>query len=102
MKLSPIVCASVVALAALALTADGAFATSSLNSSKSNIYRLDPTVPNAEKACTGGGGVIATDKDGQKVCATGYRAASARGCNVPPCVRPEGSSGGCVCPEASQ
>ena len=101
MKLSPLFCASVVALAALALTADGASAAKNLNSSKSNIYRLSSTDPNATKTCTGGGGVVATDMDGQKVCATGYRA-SARGCNVPPCVRPEGSSGGCVCPEASQ
>jgi hypothetical protein len=39
MKLSSILCASLVALAALALAADGASAATNLNSSKSNAYR---------------------------------------------------------------
>ena len=67
MKLSPLFCASFVALAALALSASGASA-ANLNLSKSNINKLAPNDPNAEKACTDGGGIVSTDKDGQKIC----------------------------------
>jgi hypothetical protein len=66
MKLSPLLCLSV---AALVLTADRAFAASiNLNSSRSNIYRLDPNDQNAAATCIKGGGAISTDSDGQKVC----------------------------------
>ncbi len=68
MKLSPTLCVSVMALAAFALTANGAFASISLNSSRSNVYRIAQGDPNGEKACTDKGGKVSTDKDGNKIC----------------------------------
>jgi hypothetical protein len=82
MKLSSILCASLVALAALSLAAEGTYAASSIkssksntsdktatiNTSKSNTYKLDPSDPNAEKSCTDGGGAVSTDKGGNKIC----------------------------------
>ena len=63
--------------------------------SKPNVYRLDSRDANAAKVCTDGGGVVATDKDNQSVCATGYKTRVGRGCSVPPCVK---RPGGCICP----
>jgi hypothetical protein len=69
MKLSSILCASVVALAGLALTANGAFAAAKVVShSNTNNNRLDPNDPNAEKACTDAGGKVSADEHGQKSC----------------------------------
>ncbi len=65
MKLSAMLCTSVLALAALAPAADGAI---NLNSSRSNIYRLAPNDANADKACTDKGGIVSTAKDGNKTC----------------------------------
>ncbi len=62
MKLSAMLCASVLALAVLTLAADGAFAETTIKSSKSNSSEtLDPN-------CTGKGGTVSTDKDGNKIC----------------------------------
>lgn len=69
MKLSALLCASLLALGTLALTADGAFAATTIKSSKSNTSdKLDPNDPNAAKACTDKGGVVSTDKDGNRFC----------------------------------
>lgn len=56
MKLS-IKTKSVVALATTALIAGGVAAAPNLNSSKSNIYKLDPSNPDAEKQCVEKGGI---------------------------------------------
>jgi len=77
MKISVTLCASVLALATLALTVDGAFAATNLNSSKSNVYKLDPNDPNAAKACTDKGGIVSTGAGGQKTCTTPSAACSA-------------------------
>ena len=59
MKTSSVLCASLVALAALALTSDGAFASINLNSSRSNIYKaINPSDQNAVNAYTKGGGTV--------------------------------------------
>jgi hypothetical protein len=68
MKLLPILCAGLLASAAFAVSVDVASAAVRLNSSKSNIYKLAPNDPNAEQACTDGGGTVSTDKDGNKIC----------------------------------
>lgn len=69
MKMSALLCASAVAVAALALMAEGALA-APVKGSKSNNFRLDPTNPNAAADCIKAGGKVATDKDGNKVCST--------------------------------
>jgi hypothetical protein len=53
MKLSSIVCASIVTLAAIAMSAEGAFAAASVqNNSKSNVkYNGTTPGPNANKPC---------------------------------------------------
>jgi len=67
MKLSSMLCTSVIALAVFTLSNNIAFAAANLNSSKSNVYRLDPTDPNAAANCAKAGGTV-KDKDGQKIC----------------------------------
>ena len=68
MKLLPILCAGLLACAAFAVSVDVASAATNLNSSRSNIYKINPNDPNAEKACTDGGGKVSTDENGQKIC----------------------------------
>jgi hypothetical protein len=71
MKTSSVLCASLVALAALALTSDGAFASINLNSSRSNIYKaINPSDQNAVNACTKGGGTVGKDPKGHDACVT--------------------------------
>ena len=71
MKTSYVLCASLVALAALALTSDGAFASINLNSSRSNIYKaINPSDQNAVNAYTKGGGTVVKNSKGQDVCIT--------------------------------
>jgi hypothetical protein len=48
----------------------GSAASINLNSSKSNIYRLNPSDPNAAKTCVRVGGTVSTDASGQRVCTT--------------------------------
>jgi len=70
MKLSSIVCASVVALAAVAFVAGGASAASSLNSSKSNqsSFKIGTAAGTTEADCTKAGRKVETGKDGTKWC----------------------------------
>jgi hypothetical protein len=68
---SSILYASAAALAALTLTAGGAFAAKTFNSSHSNTI---VATPQAEKACTDAGGKVSTRKDGHKVCSINYNA----------------------------
>jgi hypothetical protein len=71
MRLLSVLCASFVALAAFALTTDGAFASINLNSSRSNIYKsINPNDQNAVKACTKGGGTVGKNPKGQDACIT--------------------------------
>ena len=71
MKSSPVLCASIVALAASALTTDGAFAAKNLNSSRSNIYKsINPGNQSAVDACTKGGGTVGKDPKGKDACIT--------------------------------
>lgn len=67
MKLLPILCAGLLASAALIMSAEVASA-GNINTSKSNTFKLAPNDPNAEKACTDGGGKVSTDENGQKIC----------------------------------
>ena len=64
MKLSTITAKSIVALAAAALIAGGASAAPNLNSSKSNVYKLDARNADAEKQCIEKGASV---KDGMCV-----------------------------------
>ncbi len=79
MKLSSVLCASFVALVALALAADGAQATfdsdlaapgcsSMFGSLKTNVYKLDNNDASAAKDCTDDGGKVSMDYGGKKVC----------------------------------
>lgn len=68
MQLSIITSTSIVALAAAALLAGGASAAPNLNSSRSNIYKLDAGNPDAEKQCVDEGGRV---KDGTCVLPEG-------------------------------
>ncbi|MFI4960441.1 MAG: hypothetical protein ACHP82_03190 [Hyphomicrobiales bacterium] len=71
MKTSSVLCTSIVALVALALTTDGAFASINLNSSRSNIYKaINPNDQNAISACTKGGGTVGKDPKGHDTCIT--------------------------------
>ncbi len=71
MKPSSVLCASVVALAALALTSVGTSAATNLNTSRSNIYRtINPSDPKAVQACTSGGGKVGKDPNGHDACIT--------------------------------
>ena len=66
MKLSTAFCASIVALAALTLTADAAFAAAiTVNGTKSNTFKaINANDPNAVQACTKGGGAVGKDPKG--------------------------------------
>jgi len=64
MKLSNVVSAAVIALAALALTAQGQSAETS--ASKSNSPKI--TIAVDGKDCTTKGGTLITNKDGSKTC----------------------------------
>ena len=69
MKLTSLVCTSVLALGALALVADGALAATTISSSKSNAdNRIDPGDANGAKACTDKGGKVYTAANGDKFC----------------------------------
>ena len=71
MKTSSVLCASIVAVAALALTSDGAFASINLNSSRSNVYKaINPSDQSAVSACTKGGGTVGKDPKGHDACIT--------------------------------
>ena len=71
MKTSSVLCASLVALAALALTSDDAFASINLNSSRSNIYKaINPSDQNAVNAYTKGGETVGKDPKGHDACVT--------------------------------
>jgi hypothetical protein len=60
-----------VAVAALVLTTDSAFASINLNSSRSNVYRtVNPRDPKAVQTCKASGGTIATDPNGRPACVT--------------------------------
>ncbi len=63
MKPLSIVCASFVALAALAVTATAA---TTLNVSKSNTFRVDASHP--DKSCTDLKGTVSTDPKEGKIC----------------------------------
>jgi hypothetical protein len=52
-----------------------------LNSSRSNIYRLDNRDPNAAKACSSQGGTVSNDKAGQKICSINYNASKSNTAN---------------------
>ncbi len=67
MKLSAMVCA-VVGLSAMALGVEGAFAATTINTTKSNTFKLDAGDANADTVCTSLGGTVAVEKDGTKVC----------------------------------
>lgn len=58
MKLSTITAKSIVALATAALIASDASAAPNLNSSKSNVYKLDAGNPDAEKQCIAKGASV--------------------------------------------
>lgn len=81
MKLSPLLFASAAVLAGLALSAEGASAATNLNTSRSNIYKIDPNDPNAGKSCTDGGGKLSTDKAGNKICTKPESASKATNLN---------------------
>jgi hypothetical protein len=71
MKTSSVLCVSIMALAALTLTTDGAFAATNLNSSRSNIYKvINLNDQNAVNACTKGGGKVGKDPKGHDACIT--------------------------------
>jgi hypothetical protein len=65
MKLSSIVCASIVALA---MTAQGASAVTTANTSKSNSFKIGTDAGTTEADCTKKGGKVTDGRDG-KVCA---------------------------------
>ena len=69
MKLSTIVSASFIAMAAFALAANDASAAAA-NTGKTNTVKIDASNPNGEKDCTTKGGKVSTDKDGNKMCTT--------------------------------
>ena len=69
MKILPIFCAGFLSSVALAVSADVASAKDNNDiGSKSIAFKLAPDNPNAEKACTGGGGKVSTDNAGSKIC----------------------------------
>ena len=75
MKLSAILCASFVTLAALAMTAESTLAAKFAVNAK----RLDPYASTAVKDCTDAGGIVSTAKDGTKTCTTPSPACKASG-----------------------
>ncbi len=66
-------------ITATLIAAAPALAATNLNSSKSNIYRLDPKDPGAAAACTKAGGSVSTGNDGQKLCTKPEAAAPTAG-----------------------
>ena len=66
-------------ITAALIAAAPALGASNLNSSRSNIYRLDPKDPGAAAACTKAGGSVSTSNDGQKLCTKPEAAAPATG-----------------------
>lgn len=107
MKLSSILCASVLALAALAFSTDGASSgttvkgsksnssekaastqpatpapaeTSTINSTKSNTFKTVNSDPKAVQDCKVHGGSIGKDPNGQDACIT-YSASKPSGCS---------------------
>ena len=50
------------------LMSQGALSAINLNSSRSNIYKIDANDPSAEQACLEKGGKISTNKNVQKIC----------------------------------
>ena len=67
-------------ITATLIAAVPAFASSiNLNSSRSNIYRLDPKDPDAAAACTKAGGSVSTGNNSQKLCTKPKAAAPATG-----------------------
>jgi hypothetical protein len=71
MKTLSVLCASIVAWAALTLTTDGAVAAINLNSSRSNMYKsINPNDQNAVNACTKGGGTVGKNPKGKDACIT--------------------------------
>ena len=68
MRPSSIVRASFAALAALAITADGAFAATNLNSSRSNNYKIGTTAGTTVADCIRQGGTVTTNRDRTKTC----------------------------------
>ena len=72
MRTSSVLCASLVAVAALALTTNGAFAATTVRGSKSNssdnVINLNDQA--AVNACTKGGGTVGKNSKGQDVCIT--------------------------------
>ena len=66
-------------ITAALIAAAPALAATNLNSSKSNIYRLDPKDPGAAAACIKAGGSVLTGNNGQKLCTKPEAAAPATG-----------------------
>ena len=66
-------------ITAALIAAAPALAATNLNSSKSNIYRLDPKDPGAAAACTKAGGSVSTGNNSQKLCTKPKAAAPATG-----------------------
>jgi hypothetical protein len=67
----------VATVAVASIFAIAAQAAKNLNSSRSNIYRLDPHDPNAATECTKASGKISNDEEGQKICTLPEKAAPA-------------------------
>ena len=70
MKVSALVCASVVALGAWSLS-EAAFAampSPAASTEAPKFYRLTPGDQAAEKACADKGGFVSTDQDGNRMC----------------------------------
>ena len=66
-------------ITAALIAAAPALAATNLNSSKSNIYRLDPKDRGAAAACIKAGGSVSTGNNGQKLCTKPEAAAPATG-----------------------
>ena len=69
MKLSSIMCPSIVALAATAFVASGASAATTINTTKSNTFKIGTAAGTTEADCTKQGRKVETGKDGAKWCA---------------------------------
>jgi hypothetical protein len=71
MKISALLCASIVALTALTLASQGAVAASAVNNSRSNTYKaINVNDAAAVAACTKGGGTVGKDPKGKDACVT--------------------------------
>jgi hypothetical protein len=71
MQISALSCASIVALTALTLATDAAFAANTVTSSRSNTYKaINVNDPAAVAACTKGGGTVGKDPKGKDACVT--------------------------------